>query len=86
MADIILGLHLKVRWIVYMNISGGNLPVMSGAGEGAEVLSAALAKRQQKVDGSAALALIEGAAQPSSAQTPAKSVTATLGNNVNVYV
>lgn len=70
-----------------MNISGGNLPVMAGTGEGAEVLSAALAKKQQKADGAAALALIEGAALSSSAaQTPAKSVTATLGNNVNIYV
>lgn len=70
-----------------MNISGGNLPAMSGAGESAEVYSAALAKKQQKADGAAALALIEGAALSSSAaQTPAKSVTATLGNNVNVYV
>ncbi|MDP2635803.1 MULTISPECIES: hypothetical protein [unclassified Pseudoalteromonas] len=69
-----------------MNISGGNLPAMTGAGESAEVYSAALAKKQQKADGAAALALIEGAANTSVAQTPAKSVTATLGNNVNVYV
>ncbi|MFY8327175.1 hypothetical protein [Pseudoalteromonas sp. ZZD1] len=69
-----------------MNISGGNLPAMSGAGESAEVYSAALAKKQQQADGAAALALIEGAASSSVAQTPAKSVTATLGNNVNVYV
>lgn len=69
-----------------MNISGGNLPTMPGAGQGAEVLTAALSKKQQQADGAAALALIEGAAQSSSAQTPAKSVTATLGNNVNVYV
>ena len=69
-----------------MNISGGNLPTMPGASQGAEVLTAALSKKQQQADGAAALALIEGATQSSSAQTPAKSVTATLGNNVNVYV
>ncbi|MBB1293885.1 hypothetical protein H5154_11445 [Pseudoalteromonas sp. SR44-5] len=69
-----------------MNISGGNLPAMSGAGQSGEVYSAALAKKQQKADGAAALALIEGAASSSAAQTPAKSVTASLGNNVNVYV
>ena len=51
-----------------------------------EVLTAALSKKQQQADGAAALALIEGATQSSSAQTPAKSVTATLGNNINVYV
>ena len=69
-----------------MNISGSSLPAMSGGGESAEVYSASLAKKQQKVEGAAALALIEGAASSSVAQTPAKSVTATLGNNVNVYV
>ncbi|MFY8284653.1 hypothetical protein AAEU31_14195 [Pseudoalteromonas sp. SSMSWG5] len=70
-----------------MNISGSNLPVMSSGGESAEVYSASLAKKQQKAEGAAALALIEGAATSSAAaQTPAKSVTATLGNNVNVYV
>ncbi|CAM4053266.1 MULTISPECIES: hypothetical protein [Pseudoalteromonas] len=69
-----------------MNISGENLPAMSGAGQSGEVYSAALAKKQQKADGAAALALIEAAGTSSAAQTPAKSVTATLGNNVNVYV
>ena len=69
-----------------MNISGSSLPVMSGASESGEVYSASLAKKQQQADGAAALALIEGAAQSSSAQTLAKSVTATLGNNINVYV
>ncbi|WP_409424516.1 hypothetical protein [Pseudoalteromonas sp. RW-H-Ap-1] len=69
-----------------MNISGGNLPTIPGAGQGAEVLTAALSKKQQQADGAAALALIEGAAQATSAQSPAQSVTATLGNNINVYV
>ena len=45
-----------------MNISGSSLPAMSGGGESAEVYSASLAKKQQKADGAAALALIEGAA------------------------
>ena len=69
-----------------MNISGTNLPAMNDAGQGGEVYSAALAKKQQKADGAAALALIESTATSSVAQMPAKSVTATLGNNVNVYV
>lgn len=69
-----------------MNISGGNLPAMSSSGQGGEVYTAALFKKQQLADGAAALALIEGAAQPTSAQSPAQSVTATLGNNVNIYV
>ena len=69
-----------------MNITGGNLPVMPSSSQGGEVLSAALSKKQQLADGAAALALIEGTAQSSSAQTPTKSATATLGNNVNIYV
>ncbi|AOT09872.1 MULTISPECIES: hypothetical protein [Pseudoalteromonas] len=68
-----------------MNISGSNLPAMSGAGPGGEVYSASLAKKQQQADGRAALALIESAGSSAAAQTPAKSVTATLGNNINVY-
>lgn len=69
-----------------MNISGTSLPAVSGSGQGSELYSAASSKKQQLADGAAALALIEGAAQSSSAQTPAKSVTASLGNNVNIYV
>ncbi|NMP02491.1 hypothetical protein HHE94_07120 [Pseudoalteromonas arctica] len=69
-----------------MNISGTSLPAVSGSDQGSELYSAALSKKQQLADGAAALALIEGAAQSSSAQTPAKSVTASLGNNVNIYV
>ena len=69
-----------------MNISGTSLPAVSGSGQGRELYSAALSKKQQLADGAAALALIEGAAQSSSAQTPAKSATASLGNNVNIYV
>ena len=68
-----------------MNISGSNLPAMSGASQSGEVYSAALAKKQQKADGQAALALIESAGNTASAQIPAKSVTATLGNNINTY-
>jgi len=69
-----------------MNISGGNFPALSAASEGSQVYTAALSKKQQLADGAAALALIEGAAQSSNAQTPAKSATASLGNNVNIYV
>ncbi|WP_440054243.1 hypothetical protein ACSLBF_15410 [Pseudoalteromonas sp. T1lg65] len=69
-----------------MNISGSNLPAMSGAGQSGEVYSAVLAKKQQKADGQAALALIEAAGNSAAAKTPAQSVTATLGNNINVYV
>ena len=69
-----------------MNISGGSLPVMSDAGEGGKVVSAALAKKQQQVEGKAALALIDAASTNSAAQRQAQSTTATLGNNINVYV
>ncbi|TLX46809.1 hypothetical protein C1E24_11125 [Pseudoalteromonas phenolica] len=70
-----------------MNISGGSLPVMSDAGEGGQVVSAALAKKQQQVEGKAALALIDAASTGSAAQSPAQSTTtATLGNHVNIYV
>ncbi|ALU43304.1 MULTISPECIES: hypothetical protein [Pseudoalteromonas] len=65
-----------------MNISGSNLPAMSGTGQSGEVMSAQLAKKQQKADGQAALALIESAGN----SAPAKSTTATMGNNINVYV
>ncbi len=70
-----------------MNISGSTLPSM-GASESAEVYSAALAKKQQQADGQAAIALIESAANvtQAAAQTPAQSVTANLGNNINVWV
>lgn len=69
-----------------MNISGNNLPAMSGAGPSGEVYSASMAKKQQQADGKAALALIEAAGSSASAQSPAKSTTATLGNNINTYV
>jgi hypothetical protein len=41
-----------------MNISGGNLPTMPGAGQGAEVLTAALSKKQQQADGAAAPGIV----------------------------
>ncbi|BBN82949.1 hypothetical protein PSECIP111951_02048 [Pseudoalteromonas holothuriae] len=69
-----------------MNISGNNLPVMSGAGQSGEVYSANLAKKQQQAEGKAALALIEAAGSSAAAQSPAQSTTASLGNNINVYV
>ncbi len=69
-----------------MNISGGNRPAMSSSGQGGEVYTAALSKKQQFADGAAALALIEGPAQPTSAPSPAQSVTATLGNTVTTYL
>lgn len=69
-----------------MNISGNNLPAMSGMGQSGEVYSASLAKKQQQADGRAALALIEAAGSTAQAQSPAKSTTASLGNNINVYV
>jgi hypothetical protein len=59
---------------------------MSGAGESGEVYSAKLAKSQQQAEGKAALALIEAAGSGAAAQSPAQSTTATLGNNINVYV
>jgi hypothetical protein len=73
----------KQVWL--MNISGNNLPAMSGMGQSGEVYSASLAKKQQQADGKAALALIEAAGSTAQA-SPAKSTTASLGNNINVYV
>ncbi|GEM_PF-361895 len=70
-----------------MNISGSSLPAMSTADQGAEVYSAALAKKRQQADGQAALALIESAGNVTkAAQSPAASTTATLGNNINIHV
>jgi hypothetical protein len=69
-----------------MNISNTRLPTMPNSNEGGEVLSAALSKKQLQADGAAVLELVDGAAQSTSAQTQTKSATATLGNNVDVYV
>ncbi len=70
-----------------MNISGGSLPVMSDSGQGAEIYSAALAKKRQQADGQAAIALIESAANVTRvAQSPSAGVTSTLGNNINIHV
>ncbi|MEO2268670.1 hypothetical protein [Pseudoalteromonas pernae] len=70
-----------------MNISGGTLPAMSGSGQGAEIYSAALAKKRQQADGQAAIALIESAANVTrAAQSPSAGVTSTLGNNINIHV
>ncbi len=68
-----------------MNIHGGSLPKMA-ATESAEVYSAALAKKQQSIEGQAALSLIESAVNTSQqvAQTPKPS--ASLGHNIDVYV
>ncbi|MBQ4834243.1 hypothetical protein J8L70_13400 [Pseudoalteromonas sp. MMG010] len=69
-----------------MNISNTRLPTMPNSNEGGEVLSAALSKKQLQADGATALQLVDSAAQATAAQTPAKSATASLGNNIDVYV
>ncbi|WP_100914180.1 hypothetical protein [Pseudoalteromonas spongiae] len=68
-----------------MNISGASLPTMNSS-ESAEVLSASLAKRQQQVDGKAAIALIEAATQTMQSLPSPSKPTASLGNNIDVYV
>lgn len=73
-----------------MDISGGGLSSIDNS-QGSQVYSAALAKSHQKLEGEAALALIQSAAsssqivsnQPSSSSS---SVTATLGQNINIRV
>ena len=70
-----------------MNISASTLPAMASGGEGAEVYSAALSKKQQELEGQAALALIESAASVTQgAQSGAAAVTPTLGNHINIRV
>lgn len=71
-----------------MDISGGGLPSIDNS-QGSQVYSAALAKSHQKLEGEAALALIQSAASSSqivSNQPSASSVTATLGQNINIRV
>ena len=68
-----------------MNISGASLPTMNSS-ESAEVLSASLAKRQQQADGKAAIALIESAVQTMQSLPSPSKPTASLGNNIDVYV
>ena len=71
-----------------MDISGGGLPSIDNS-QGSQVYSAALAKSHQKLEGEAALALIQSATSSSqivSNQPSASSVTATLGQNINIRV
>ncbi|MBU2968828.1 hypothetical protein KO527_05620 [Pseudoalteromonas sp. C2R02] len=71
-----------------MDISSGGLPSIDNS-QGSQVYSAALAKSHQKLEGEAALALIQSAASSSqivSNQPSASSVTATLGQNINIRV
>ncbi len=68
-----------------MNISGSSLPTMN-ASESAEILSASLAKKQQQADGKAAIALLQSAAQTMQSMPSPSKPTASLGNNVDVYV
>ncbi|WP_105253184.1 hypothetical protein [Pseudoalteromonas sp. T1lg75] len=70
-----------------MNISGSTLPTMVTGGDGAEVYSAALAKKQQEIEGQAALALIESATSATQGvQSENTGVTSTLGNHINIRV
>jgi hypothetical protein len=68
-----------------MNISGSSFPSM-GASESAEVYSAALAKKRQQADGQAAIALIQSAAQATQSLPSPSKPTASLGNNIDIYV
>jgi len=71
-----------------MDISGGGLSSIDNS-QGAQVYSASLAKSHQKLEGEAALALIQSAVSSSqivSNQPSASSVTATLGQNINIRV
>jgi hypothetical protein len=67
------------------NVSGVSFSATNNT-DGAEVLSAALAKRQQQVEGQAAIALIEATAQTMQSLASPSMPTATLGNNINTYV
>jgi hypothetical protein len=67
------------------NVSGVSFSATNNTA-GAEVLSAALAKRQQQVEGQAAIALIEATAQTMQSLASPSMPTATLGNNINTYV
>ena len=69
-----------------MNIPSSNLPAVSGADQGAQLYSAALAKKHQMAEGRAALALIEAAGASAQAKASAPSSTASLGNHINFYV
>ena len=71
-----------------MDVSGASLPSIDSS-QGAQVYSASLAKSHQKLEGEAALALIKSAASSSqivSNQPSASSVTATLGQNINIRI
>ena len=54
--------------------------------DSAEVISAKLVKNQVIAQGQQALALIDSAAMPTPTQSRASSPTATLGNNIDIYV
>lgn len=54
--------------------------------DSSEVISAKLVKNQVIAQGQQALALIDSAAMPAQTQSRASSPTATLGNNIDVYV
>ncbi|SFC45347.1 hypothetical protein [Pseudoalteromonas denitrificans] len=71
-----------------MDVSTGRLASVNNS-EGAQLYSASLSKSQQKLEGQAALALIQATASTSqivSSQPSASSVTATLGQNINIRV
>jgi hypothetical protein len=61
--------------------SANSLPTMD-ASYGAEILSVSLAKRQQVMEGQAAIALLESAASVA----PASSSNSRLGSNINITV
>ena len=67
-----------------MNINSNSLVPMNNS-EGAAVYTAALSKSHQKLEGQAALALLQASAQVT-ASLPSSPPSATLGANVDVWV
>lgn len=59
---------------------------VTASADSAEVISAKLVKNQVIAQGQQALALIDSAAMPTPTQSRASSPTATLGNNIDIYV
>ena len=69
-----------------MNISGSNLPVISGGDFAAQVHSASLSKNRQLVEGKIALNLIEAVGASTPVPSPATSSSMVLGSNIDIYV
>ena len=62
-----------------MTAISGNTP-----GQGEQLYSAALSKKQQLAEGKMALSLIDAAAAPAPTSAPPSTPTANLGNHINI--